>query len=91
VGRSGTIITIDQAMDRMKQSHNVDLLELIGELRQCRHNMVQQVAQHVVPSPFNHVVPSPFNRHSCGDQVRCVLFFWRALLRGCGRGPFSHL
>mmetsp|Transcript_27038 Transcript_27038/g.81045 ORF Transcript_27038/g.81045 Transcript_27038/m.81045 type:complete len:502 (-) Transcript_27038:86-1591(-) len=46
VGRTGTFIVIDHVMDAIKQRKEVDLIQLIDEIREDRMALVQHVAQY---------------------------------------------
>lgn len=46
VGRTGTVIAIDQAIDELHETGKVDMLSVIKRLRKNRYNMVQRVAQY---------------------------------------------
>lgn len=46
IGRTGTLIAIDQAMTAMTQSAHVDIVGLIGRCREDRMAMVQETAQY---------------------------------------------
>jgi tyrosine-protein phosphatase non-receptor type 12/18/22 len=45
VGRTGTFIVIDHVMNAIKERRNVDIIQIIEEIREDRMALVQHVAQ----------------------------------------------
>lgn len=46
IGRTGTFITIDHAMDAIKSKRNVDLNDIVEHLREDRMGMIQHTSQY---------------------------------------------
>ena len=46
VGRTGTVIMVDQAMDQLDNTGKVDPVALVREIRKGRYNLVQRTAQY---------------------------------------------
>ena len=55
VGRTGTFITLDAMMERLKEKDNVSIFEFVSEMRTRRKQMVQTMVRAV--HIYLHVCP----------------------------------
>ena len=63
VGRTGTFITLDAMMERLKEKDNVNIFEFVSEMRTRRKQMVQTMVRAVhtyisscVPFVYNYLI-----------------------------------
>ena len=69
VGRTGTFITIDAHLQRIKHEGTLDIFNFIRHLRYCRNYMVQTQVGVSHVSHCYHI-----HRHS---MCFCMMSFWR--------------
>ena len=62
VGRTGTFITLDAMMERLKERNDLNIFEFVNEMRTRRMNMVQTLVRmdvYMLPNYCYILWPSP--------------------------------
>ena len=53
VGRSGTFITLDAMMERLKESDDLNIFEFVNEMRTQRMKMVQTLVSRILSDAYS--------------------------------------
>ena len=56
VGRSGTFITLDAMMERLKERDELNILEFVNEMRTQRMKMVQTLVSRILSNAYTYSV-----------------------------------
>ena len=56
VGRSGTFITLDAMMERLKERDDLNILEFVNEMRTQRMKMVQTLVSRILSNAYTYSV-----------------------------------
>ena len=74
VGRTGTFITIDLAMEQAENEQIVDIAGIVNRLREQRMQMVQSVVCHVIQ--VHAIVMLSFFQYFSNNTYSYMMLYW---------------